>query len=339
MRTGLIIGKFLPLHLGHEALIEFGKNNCDRLIVVVCGTPEEEISLVERIWRIQEKYKNVNNIYISCINTNKENLPDSIESSREVSKVWAECLNNKKFFGRSGMVNVVFGSEQYISYLAEYMGIDHLIFNEARTIVPISATKIRQNPWLNWHYISKELKDLFIDQVCIYGPESTGKTTLTKELADYYKTAYVPEMARYMIDWGNKSMDDLTIKHLEEFDNIQRATVKSMRAFCRKFLFCDTDSITTEIYADVLLNKKSRLIENQSTNHSLYLLLDIDVNYQPDHQRNLEDKREEMFQRFENELKKRNINYVIVRGQGKDRLRNAVNAINHHFGIKEGYIG
>ena len=46
--------------------------------------------------------------------------------------------------------------------------------------------------------MEKDLKQLNSDiiRVVINGPESTGKTTLIKELAEFFNTEYVPEFAR-----------------------------------------------------------------------------------------------------------------------------------------------
>ena len=67
--------------------------------------------------------------------------------------------------------------------------------------------------------MEKDLKQLNSDiiRVVINGPESTGKTTLTKQHAEYYNTEYVPEFARHYIQekWDLKkevcSKEDLIV--------------------------------------------------------------------------------------------------------------------------------
>ena len=54
METGLVIGKFLPPHLGHIKLIEFASQYCDKLIVLICSSDKETISGDQRLIWLKE---------------------------------------------------------------------------------------------------------------------------------------------------------------------------------------------------------------------------------------------------------------------------------------------
>lgn len=321
MRTGLIIGKFMPLTKGHIGLINFGLENCDRLTVVVCTLPWEPIDGKLRYNWVKKYYGN--NERVRVVHSTDE-LPDSSESNREISKIWAAHL--KKLYPET---DIIFASEKYGEFVADYMGIDYKLFDVERRSIPISATKVRQNPYKYWDYIPDIVKHYYIKKVCIYGPDSCGKSTLTLRLAKHYKTAYVPELARNMFEWSDLLMEDLNLNHLEQFAKVQYEAVMSMTYFANKILLCDSDNLTTQIYSEVYCGQITEVTKKyEYVDYDLYLLLDIDTPYFEEGQRNLGHRRKEMFERFKGELDKRGIKYVLINGSWDERFSKAVNAVD-----------
>lgn len=318
--VGLVLGKFMPLHSGHELLINWAVKKCDKLYVLVCTQDNEPIDPQNRFLWVRKTFEN--NHKIEVVRFHNE-LPNSSESSRDISKVWSEYLKE-----RFPDVTVFFGSERYVEYVAEYMNIDYEIFDEKRIEVPISATDIRNNPIQNWDYISEYFKEHFVKKICIFGPESCGKSTLTKNLAKHFNTAFVPEMARQMIDDGGITMDDLQLKHLEEFAIIQKNMVISMTKFAKGVLFCDTDNLTTQVFAKEYFNRVSETISCQNKiKYDLYFLLTPDVPWINDGQRNLGHKRWEMFNKCKDILDEHNVNYVVIDGDWNERFQKSVNLV------------
>lgn len=318
--VGLVLGKFMPLHSGHELLINWAVKKCDKLYVLVCTQDNEPIDPQNRFLWVRKTFEN--NPKIEVVRFHNE-LPNSSESSRDISKVWSEYLKE-----RFPDVTVFFGSERYVEYVAEYMNIDYEIFDEKRIEVPISATDIRNNPIQNWDYISEYFKEHFVKKICIFGPESCGKSTLTKNLAKHFNTAFVPEMARQMIDDGGITMDDLQLKHLEEIAIIQKNMVISMTKFAKGVLFCDTDNLTTQVFAKEYFNRVSETISCQNKiKYDLYFLLTPDVPWINDGQRNLGHKRWEMFNKCKDILDEHNVNYVVIDGDWNERFQKSVNLV------------
>lgn len=324
MRTGLVIGKFMPLTKGHIGLIEFGAKNCDKLIVAVCTLKSEPIDGELRFNWVKKHFYNNRNIEV--IHITNEDLPSSSESSRYISKIWAEYLQSL-----CPEVNIIFASEKYGEYVAEYMNAKYMLFDVERKTIPISATKVRENPFKYWDYIPEVVKPFYIKKVCIYGPDSCGKSTMTMDLARYYKTAFVPEVARNMFEWSNLLIDNLNMNQLEQFAKMQYESVDSMKHFADKILFCDSDNITTQIYADVYCGYVTEEIKKYELSYDLFLFLDIDTPYIEEGQRNLKNRRKEMRQRFMRELDKRSIDYVLISGSWEERFEKAVRAIDNRF--------
>ena len=171
-----------------------------------------------------------------------------------------------------------------------------------------------------------------IVKVVLFGPESTGKTTLSRHLARYYNTVWTPEFARAYLQkkWNNER------KTCEKKDLIPIAIgqIKMENKLAKKadkLLICDTDLLETKVYSeefyggfvDEKLDKAAS--ENQ---YDLYLLTYVDTPWEKDDLRDRPEQRLEMFNAFENALKKHKKNYIILRGDKETRLKNATEAID-----------
>ncbi|HSC40241.1 MAG TPA: adenylyltransferase/cytidyltransferase family protein, partial [Chitinophagaceae bacterium] len=171
MKTGLVLGKFLPLHKGHMALVEFALQHCDRLIVLVCATAKESIPGDTRRQWLQATYHHQPRIQTQLLEYNDEHLPNTSVSSREASRLWAAQI------GRAVPgIDILFSSEPYGDYVAEYLKIEHQCFDIARIQVPICASAILQHPIRNWEFIAPAARSFFVKKICISGSESTGKS-------------------------------------------------------------------------------------------------------------------------------------------------------------------
>lgn len=153
-------------------------------------------------------------------------------------------------------------------------------------------------------------------KVCLYGPESTGKSLLAKKLADIYQTQYVPEVAREFITSSNFTIDDII-----RIGHEQTSRVKLMERKANRILFCDTDLITTQIYSQQYLGTVPEILYEleKEVRYDRYFLFDIDVAWVADGLRDLGEKREQMFKIFKEHLDKRKIEYILVRGNYEQR--------------------
>ena len=167
-------------------------------------------------------------------------------------------------------------------------------------------------------------------RIAITGPESTGKSDLAKNLAEHYRTVWVPEYAREYLDKLNREYN------YEDILLIAKGQVKAETGMLEKanrFLFADTEMIVLKIWCEVKYGKCHPWILNQlaKQNYDLYLLTDIDLPWQPDPLREHPDKRRELFNLYLDEMKKRNLPFEIVSGFGDQRLANAIEIIEKRF--------
>jgi len=155
-----------------------------------------------------------------------------------------------------------------------------------------------------------------VKRICFYGPESTGKSTMARRMAERYHTEFVPEVAREMITSNQFTEEDII-----RIGKEQTRRILEKSATANKLLFCDTDLITTQIYSSIYLKKMpSILLElERQVPMDYYFLFDIDVPWVSDGLRDLGEKREEMMELFKNGLRVRGISGLRVTGSYEQR--------------------
>ena len=308
MKRGLIIGKFMPLHKGHLALIDFAAAQCDELIVSMTYRQDDPIPGPLRFEWIREELANYAGVRleISPDDFDNETLPWD-----QRIPFWASFL--KKRFPQ---VHVIFSSENYGDLLAKNLGIFHVGFDPERKKFPVSATLIRQQPFHYWDFIVHAARSFFVKRICLYGPESTGKSTMAKRLAEIYDTEFVPEISREFISSNNFTLADII-----RIGHAQTKRVISTAKNANKLLFCDTDLITTQIYCRHYLHTIPHVLLalEEQVKYDRYYLFDVDVPWVADGLRDLGERRLEMFTVFKVELKKRKIPYTVVSGSHDQR--------------------
>ncbi|MFZ1807497.1 MAG: AAA family ATPase [Cyclobacteriaceae bacterium] len=310
MKRGLVIGKFMPVHNGHLALIDFAKKHCDELIVSMSFTSGDPIDADLRLGWLQSIFKNYDEIKIEKI---VDDFDDESKPLAQRTKLWAQFIQK-----RYPLIDLVISSEEYGDPFAKNLGADHLLFDAIRSKEPISATKIRTQPMKNWDFIPEVVKPYFVKKVCFYGSESTGKSTMAKKMAQHYNTEFVPEVAREIITSNDFTLEDVITIGKEQ---VERVVEKSKLA--NKILFCDTDTITTQIYSEQYLQKVPEILYQleREVKYDIYFLFEPDVPWVSDGLRDLGYRREEMAMKFKTALEKRNIPYVPVRGTWEERFK------------------
>ena len=166
-----------------------------------------------------------------------------------------------------------------------------------------------------------------LTKIVLFGPESTGKTTLAKTLAQQYNTQWVPEFARTYLQ--KKYNDSAEICEPSDLMPIVKGQIQSENKLAQQayqFLFCDTNSLQTWVYAKVYYedfhNPTLEACVNQH-HYDYYFLNYIDTPWVEDDLRDKPHERKSMFLIFENELIKRNLPYTILKGSLKERLKKA----------------
>ena len=169
-------------------------------------------------------------------------------------------------------------------------------------------------------------------KIVLFGPESTGKTTMSELLAKHYNTVWVAEYARDYLQekWNNerKTCEDADLIPIAQG---QIALENQLAKKADKVLICDTDLLETKVYSEeyyggfVNPELDKFAVKNQ---YDLYLLTNIDTPWEADDLRDRPNQRIEMYKAFENALIRNNRPYIKLNGTIKERMRVAIKAID-----------
>lgn len=317
---GLIIGKFMPVHRGHVHLIETARRQCRRLTVIVGALPDEPIPGLLRWQWVCELFSDVDVRYNPYALSGKD--------QPEPWTVWAGQTRDLT----GGGFDVVFTSERYGEAFARALGAQHVMVDEARRAVPISASQIRQQPYECWNYLPAPVRAYYARRVAVVGAESAGKTTLAVRLAQHYTTVWVPEYGREFVDRKG------ALPVVEDAPQIARETIRREDALAReanRVLIADTETMHNLILARYHFGVVPEFLAALADERrfDLYLLADIDFPWVGDGlHREGPAMREEFHRQVREELERRGLPYVLISGGVEARVARAAAAIDALLG-------
>ena len=175
-------------------------------------------------------------------------------------------------------------------------------------------------------------------KIVLFGPESTGKTTLSKQLARHYNTVWAPEFAReYLQKKWNNERKTCESKDLIPIALGQMKLENKLAKKADKILICDTDLLETKVYSEEFYGFVDQQLNEaaKQNEYDLYLLTYIDTPWEEDDLRDRPEQRLEMFNAFEEALQKNKKNYLLLNGNKETRFKKAITAINAIVNKKE----
>jgi NadR type nicotinamide-nucleotide adenylyltransferase len=169
-----------------------------------------------------------------------------------------------------------------------------------------------------------------IIKIAITGPESTGKSLLSSQLADRYQTVFVPEFARIQL---LKSNGSYTYDDILTIAKGQSESEKIFESIANHLLFCDTEMLVAKVWCEMKYGICHQWILDKLVvqNYGLYLLMDIDIPWEYDPLREHPDKRKYLLEQYIQNLEKYGFNYQLISGLDEQRLKNAVLAVEDYL--------
>lgn len=166
--------------------------------------------------------------------------------------------------------------------------------------------------------------------IVITGPESTAKSTLTRDLSAYFKGTFFPEYAREYLT-GKKG--GYTFSDVEQIARKQIEQYEAARQI-DGLVFLDTWLIITKVWFKWVFHETPVWLEKALSDHpvDLFLLCRPDIPWQPDPLReNGGEQRERLFVTYQQELLSRGVRFTEIGGEGDLRVRNAIEAVKAHI--------
>lgn len=316
MKRGFYLGKYMPPHRGHLFVCETAMQLVDELTVLVCALPDDPIAGPLRLAWMKEMLPRARVLYHDAI------VPQAPAEHPDFWQIWTDICKS----AHPEPIDEVFGSEPYIAKLATVLDARPNIIDPDRIAFPISATAIRADPYGNWPLIAAPVRHHYQKRVVLMGAESTGKTTLSHQLAKTFATHCVPEYGRNYdavqrnIGWRPTDFHRISATH--------RAMSLATAPFAGPVLIEDTDPLQTRVWQKHLIGLPA-LPENTAQPADLYLLLAPDAPWINDGTRYLDTnaKRETFHNDCLSMLRQSAVDFCEISGDWQARQSTAENAI------------
>ncbi len=165
-----------------------------------------------------------------------------------------------------------------------------------------------------------------LKKVAIIGPECTGKTDLSKYLASYFKTEWVPEYARAYLDKLNRAYDQ---SDLTKIAHGQLRVEDEWMQNANRVLICDTNLIVMKVWSEEKFGVcDPEIIKAMNSRHyDLLLLTNIDIPWEEDPQREHPQKREYFWDIYKKEAAGSKIPTIEISGHREERRKKAIEGI------------
>ncbi len=168
-----------------------------------------------------------------------------------------------------------------------------------------------------------------IKKIAITGPESTGKTTLARSLAESLHTLWVPEYARLYLQskgpqYGYEDYLKIARGQMHWEQQMERRLAAAFAK--RPPLITDTGALVLKIWGQLRFGKYPSELDRALPSYDLFLLCAPDIPHEPDPLREHPQLREQLFEHYLQNLRESELPFEIIRGQGEQRLKQALQA-------------
>lgn len=319
-KNGLCLGKFMPPHKGHLHLIDSALEECEHVFVMMCHLTNEPIPGKLRLHWLETIYKdNPRVTIIECDDENPQHPENQHDFDEVFYSIWFQSV-----YTRIKELDVVFTSESYGDHFARSLGIVHELVDIDRVTVPISGTKVREYSEYYWDYIPDVAKGYFANKITIVGPESTGKTTLVKNISESLGLTPFYEYGREYTDQFT-DISNMTIEDYNHIAETHMLRINSLNVEQGQTIISDTEAIVTKTFAQMYLKGdiNTSYLDNiiQKQKYSLYILLKPDNPWVDDGTRDFNDDsdRWKHYNLIKDELIKHKFPFYEVGGEYSER--------------------
>ncbi|MDZ8106104.1 MAG: AAA family ATPase [Nostoc sp. DedQUE12a] len=321
---GLTLGKYAPLHRGHQFVIETALAEMDEVLAIVYDCPEvTAIPLTVRANWLRKLYPTIEVI-------EAWDGPTEIGDTFEIKKKHEEYILKKL---ESKRITHFYSSEFYGEHVSLALGAVNRLVDSDRKTFSVSGTQVRQDPYAFRDYLHPNVYRDLITNVVFLGAPSTGKTTIASQLAKEYKTVWMPEYGREY--WEQHQIERrLSLSQLVEIAKGHLEREETLLLQANQYLFTDTNALTTYqfslYYHKTVALELTQLAHQAVSRYDLVFLCDTDIPYDNTWDRSGEANRSIFQKQIKNDLILRKIPFFILQGDLNTRMNFVKNVLSHY---------
>ena len=321
---GLTLGKFAPLHRGHQHLIDTALAEVDALVVIIYDAPETTgIPLNVRAGWLRRLYPQVEVIEAWDGPTDVGDTPEIRQAHERY------VIERLKVRG----VTHFYSSEFYGEHMSRALGAMDRRVDPARVAVPISGTQVRADPFVARTFIHPLVYRDLVGNIVLLGAPSTGKTTLSARLAETYGTVWMPEYGREY--WEQHQVERrLSMAQLVELAEGHLLREESLLPHANRYLFTDTNAITTAMfslaYHGAVAPRLAELALQAQSRYDLVIVCDSAIPYDDTWDRSGDADRQVFQKQILADLRVRRLPFLLVRGDVEARVRQVSELLRRH---------
>lgn len=322
---GLTLGKFAPLHKGHQLLIETALAEVDHLLILVyeckgLGMPPVSV----RAQWLRE-------LYPAAEVLEAPDGPTCVGNTPAIMRTQEEYIL-RKLDGRR--VTHFFSNEFYGEHVSRALGAVDRRVGAERLPGDISGTLIRSDAFSFRHMVHPRVYRDLITKAVFLGAPSTGKTTITGLMAKHFNTVWMPEYGREY--WERHHVNRrLSEEQLVEIAQGHLEREEALISEANQVLFVDTNAITTAMFGQYyhgrIGQRLSQLATQAEQRYDLTFLCGDDIPYDDTWDRSGEVNRALFQQQITEDLELRGIPFIVLHGNCSTRATTVMTEVCEHL--------
>lgn len=302
------VGRYLPPVLADQVLLDTALQWSPSVQVLLLTSPSDVLDPIQRLGWLQEMAPAAGIV--------------PVELGREARDPRGEVAELHELLASSPLVRpeALVGPGLRDRALAAALGLPYLPVDVSTWSA--DPADVLRRPLAHWDALPGPVRAHYLKRVVVMGPESTGKTTLARDLAAAFGTAWTSEYLRLHLDAKGSPC---TPGDLPLVVAGHQATEAATARRAVRVLFCDTDPLMTAVYSRFYYRTLPAWLDEAASARRAdhYLLLDCDVPWVADPQRDAPHAREDILGLCREELERRQLPFTVIGGDWQQRVASA----------------
>jgi NadR type nicotinamide-nucleotide adenylyltransferase len=313
-RIGLTLGKFAPLHRGHQLMIETALDEVDHLIIVIYDSPKvTAVPLPVRVAWLRHLYPTVQVV-------EAWNGPNEVGNTPEIQELHERyIIEHLQIRG----ITHFYSSEFYGDHMSRALGAVNRQIDPARQLRPYSGTRIRADPYGQRDGLHPFVYRDLIANIVFLGAPATGKTTIAERMARELDTVWMPEYGREF--WEAHQVERrLTPEQLVTIAEGHLEREEQLLVRANRYLFTDTNALTTYMFALAYHGAAAKQLHDlalaAASRYDLVFVCDTDIPYDDTWDRSGDANRAVFQKQILADLHMRRLPYFLLTGDLETRV-------------------